>query len=782
MKKFSFILVFVVALLLAGCHKTPKLQLNEADTEIILTIGQEKTITPLVDDGTLLDWTSSNNDIATVDDGKIKAISAGEVNITVMIVGTKISENIHLTVTYPDPISVEIIGAKDVIIGDTLKLNANVLPENSEQNVIWSSSNSNIATIDNEGNLEAIALGEVVITATVKNANIYNNVTINVIKPKPSSINILGPKDMKVGEEKAFVANINPSIAYEDIIWSVDNSNLAIITQDGILKALDEGTVEIKATSAVDDTIFHTFTVTITYPEPTSISIDGFDEIEINNTPTYIAKITPKNAKKVVRWEVDNSDVAIISNHGVLTPLKEGKCTIKAISTTNEEIFATKLITIYKTPTKIECEIPEVLVVNGFTKINPILFHNDEIIQNNITITSLDPNVLSIANDVLTAHKTGEVTITIQAIYHEDLKISKIIRVIQESDINKNNILVSDKYQDYEAFVYDNRSYVMGLNAFNSITEAMNQAIEGTTIILSSGTYDEEINIYKDNLTFTGTNATLTNKIYIKSNNITITNLTFTDKAQILGNDAGNIKNFTFTNNYVNNIKSNFLTFPVLNEQTKNENFEITNNTFTSNNQEVNFIRLSNIENLIISNNIFQGNAMDAIIILGNGPLSQESNITGIGASGIINISNNSFSNIGLRAINISLYSADHITINHNNFCNTIGAILLQRGIKDIKNLIINFNTFNNIDSYFGIRIFDHTYNILSSNINYNKFIGFTGNFKYLDNRYHDEIDASLNYFEETPTDNNIRGANYHNYFNSLEELDEAIKNLELKD
>ncbi|HEY8444493.1 MAG TPA: Ig-like domain-containing protein, partial [Bacilli bacterium] len=657
-KKFSFILVFVVALLLAGCHKTPKLQLNEADTEIILTIGQEKTITPLVDDGTLLDWTSSNNDIATVDDGKIKAISAGEVNITVMIVGTKISENIHLTVTYPDPISVEIIGAKDVIIGDTLKLNANVLPENSEQNVIWSSSNSNIATIDNEGNLEAIALGEVVITATVKNANIYNNVTINVIKPKPSSINILGPKDMKVGEEKAFVANINPSIAYEDIIWSVDNSNLAIITQDGILKALDEGTVEIKATSAVDDTIFHTFTVTITYPEPTSISIDGFDEIEINNTPTYIAKITPKNAKKVVRWEVDNSDVAIISNHGVLTPLKEGKCTIKAISTTNEEIFATKLITIYKTPTKIECEIPEVLVVNGFTKINPILFHNDEIIQNNITITSLDPNVLSIANDVLTAHKTGEVTITIQAIYHEDLKISKIIRVIQESDINKNNILVSDKYQDYEAFVYDNRSYVMGLNAFNSITEAMNQAIEGTTIILSSGTYDEEINIYKDNLTFTGTNATLTNKIYIKSNNITITNLTFTDKAQILGNDAGNIKNFTFTNNYVNNIKSNFLTFPVLNEQTKNENFEITNNTFTSNNQEVNFIRLSNIENLIISNNIFQGNAMDAIIILGNGPLSQESNITGIGASGIINISNNSFSNIGLRAINISLYSA----------------------------------------------------------------------------------------------------------------------------
>ncbi|WP_339258203.1 Ig-like domain-containing protein [Lysinibacillus sp. FSL K6-3209] len=77
-----------------------------------------------------------------------------------------------------DKNSIEILeGSKD-------KLTATVLPENSiNKNVIWSSSDESIATVDQDGNVTAIREGQAIITAKIENTDISATSTVIVKKP-----------------------------------------------------------------------------------------------------------------------------------------------------------------------------------------------------------------------------------------------------------------------------------------------------------------------------------------------------------------------------------------------------------------------------------------------------------------------------------------------------------------------------------------------------------------------------------------------------------------------
>lgn len=83
------------------------------------------------------------------------------------------------------PISkIEIIGKTVGTINDTIQLKANIIPEFvKNEGVNWSSSNENIAIIDEQGNVNLKQIGEVTITATLKeNAEVTQTHTIEVIE------------------------------------------------------------------------------------------------------------------------------------------------------------------------------------------------------------------------------------------------------------------------------------------------------------------------------------------------------------------------------------------------------------------------------------------------------------------------------------------------------------------------------------------------------------------------------------------------------------------------
>jgi uncharacterized protein YjdB len=114
-------------------------------------------------------WSSSDNSIATVSSlGVATALKAGKTTIKVTNKAGTISATTDLTVL---PLKVSQITlnktAIGMLIGSSETISATVLPLNAENKVIiWKSSNTSIATVDNMGKITGISNGTAVITAT----------------------------------------------------------------------------------------------------------------------------------------------------------------------------------------------------------------------------------------------------------------------------------------------------------------------------------------------------------------------------------------------------------------------------------------------------------------------------------------------------------------------------------------------------------------------------------------------------------------------------------------
>ena len=145
-----------------------------SQTELSLTEGNTAQLTATVkpDDATNknVTWSSDDTSVATVDaTGKVTAVSAGTATITVTTVDQSKTATCEVTVTAaPVPVSGVSLNkdSTSLTVGDTETLTATVKPEDATNKAVtWTSSNSTVATVDQNGVVTAVARGTAVITA-----------------------------------------------------------------------------------------------------------------------------------------------------------------------------------------------------------------------------------------------------------------------------------------------------------------------------------------------------------------------------------------------------------------------------------------------------------------------------------------------------------------------------------------------------------------------------------------------------------------------------------------
>ena len=133
-------------------------------TQLNVTVGAEDA----TDKGII--WRTSDAEIAYVDaNGLVTANAVGEANITALAAdGSGVKAECVVTVIPTMVESIAINGdAASVRKGRQLALAADVLPATATNpQLIWSSSNAAIATVDEDGTVNALAAGDVTITAT----------------------------------------------------------------------------------------------------------------------------------------------------------------------------------------------------------------------------------------------------------------------------------------------------------------------------------------------------------------------------------------------------------------------------------------------------------------------------------------------------------------------------------------------------------------------------------------------------------------------------------------
>lgn len=159
-----------------------------------------------------------------------------------------------MTPYIPAPESVSISGPTTVVVGQTIKLSATVLPVDAPQGVIWSVNDDVIAKIDEEGNLTGLAKGGTMVFAR----STFNDVgsaayDITVVDPVgPNSVEVSGPTEVEVGKSITLEAVVGPAGAPQEVEWTVEGAH-ASIDENGVLTGLTAGDVTVTATAKGTD-------------------------------------------------------------------------------------------------------------------------------------------------------------------------------------------------------------------------------------------------------------------------------------------------------------------------------------------------------------------------------------------------------------------------------------------------------------------------------------------------------------------------------------------------
>lgn len=169
-----------------------------------VTMGLNQTrqlqvkITPSDTTNKNVQWTSSNNSVATVDsNGVVTSKNSGS---TIITATTHNGLKTEFFIEVETPVTNITLNSNEINLnpGGTFKLDATVNPSNaSNKNIKWISANESIATVDQSGNVTADVAGTTYISAVSADGKVIATCTVNVSKPvvtKPAKVKIKSAK------------------------------------------------------------------------------------------------------------------------------------------------------------------------------------------------------------------------------------------------------------------------------------------------------------------------------------------------------------------------------------------------------------------------------------------------------------------------------------------------------------------------------------------------------------------------------------------------------------
>lgn len=164
-------------------------------TEMTIKVGGKESLNAIVSPGNAynkeLIWTSSKPSIAIVDNGVVTAISAGTAVITVKTVEGGYAATCTVTVIEDAVKATGVSIDKETVnikTGESIVLKAQVTPENAKnKEVIWSTGNLEIASIDANGKLNGVKAGTTVVTVKTVDGGYIDTCTVTVIVNTPNT-------------------------------------------------------------------------------------------------------------------------------------------------------------------------------------------------------------------------------------------------------------------------------------------------------------------------------------------------------------------------------------------------------------------------------------------------------------------------------------------------------------------------------------------------------------------------------------------------------------------
>lgn len=363
-------------------------------------------------------WSSEDTSVATVENGVVTGVGAGTVNI---VATTKNGKTASCAVTVTDVrLSKSSLSLK---IGDEAELTATVLPNTiTTQTVRWASDNENVATVDENGKVKAIAAGTAKITVTADNNGETATCTVRVSKVGVTGITLNATSgSLKKGDKVTLTPTVAPENATnKEVTWSSSNEKVATV-DNGVVAAVGQGTAVITVTSVDNTAATATYNLTVTDQTTggpaakvpaTSVSIKKPSSTTLNKGKTLAltAVMAPANTTDTLTWKTSNPKVATVTA-GKVKGINKGTATITVTTTSGKK--ASIKITVKVPAKKVKLSKKKATLKVGKTlKLKATKTPSNS--TDKLTWKTSNKKIATVKNGKVKAKKKGKVTITVK--------------------------------------------------------------------------------------------------------------------------------------------------------------------------------------------------------------------------------------------------------------------------------------------------------------------------------------------------------------------------------
>lgn len=281
----------------------------------ILWPGDTETIkaTPVPVSSSIM-WVSENNTVATVNEGKIRALKEGTVYIRAKSLDGKTVASCRVLIIKNGTKSIKLnTQSASLNIGETKTLSAITNP--SGKAVSFESSNKNVATVNSSGKVTAVAAGTATITAKATDTGLTATCKITVTKIDFTA---------KATETTIYAGNhayIKTSIS--GVSFKSSNTSVATVSSSGIVTGVKKGTATITATY---QGVSKKINITVNSKPSSNITLAKSTATVVKYKSIFIKPSTS------VSFKSSDTSVATVDSNGFVYAKSQGVAIITATS------------------------------------------------------------------------------------------------------------------------------------------------------------------------------------------------------------------------------------------------------------------------------------------------------------------------------------------------------------------------------------------------------------------------------------------------------------------
>lgn len=287
-------------------------------------------------------WRTANSGVATVDqNGHVTAVNYGTTVITAVAEDGG-GATASCVIQVVEPVTSISLSASELhlVAGDTYIIGATVSPGNASVKALkWETTNAEVATVDEDGEVTAVAAGKCRIYARATDGNdvsayctvyVTNRTVATALTLNSSAITI------RVDDTRQLTVKSTPTQITEGLAWYSTDTGVVTVDQNGNIRGISEGTAEV-VVYGVESGVEGRCQVTVLSKviKATGIKINSTEITMLaGKTRALVTRLVPTNSTEGIRWYSSDTSVVAVDNSGKITTVGPGQATVTAVTAT----------------------------------------------------------------------------------------------------------------------------------------------------------------------------------------------------------------------------------------------------------------------------------------------------------------------------------------------------------------------------------------------------------------------------------------------------------------